>query len=72
MEQSNKNITNADALTSKRKMNLAKENGETQQAIIKDENMQDHVDQKPSEKDIVQPEDIIADQRVFRKCCICV
>ncbi|GFX96467.1 uncharacterized protein TNCV_1441411 [Trichonephila clavipes] len=58
MEQSNKNITNADALTSERERNLAKENGETQQANIKDENMQDLDDQQPSEKDIVQPEDI--------------
>ncbi|GFT69429.1 hypothetical protein TNCV_1297351 [Trichonephila clavipes] len=37
--------------------NLAKENGETQQANINDENMQDYDDQQPSEKDIVQPED---------------
>ncbi|GFX87184.1 hypothetical protein TNCV_2059551 [Trichonephila clavipes] len=39
-------------------MNLDKENGETQQANINDENMQDYDDQQPSEKDIVQPEDI--------------
>ncbi|GFT18545.1 uncharacterized protein TNCV_176491 [Trichonephila clavipes] len=40
------------------KRNLAKENGETQQANTNDENMQDLDDQQPSEKDIVQPEDI--------------
>ncbi|GFY31702.1 hypothetical protein TNCV_4200131 [Trichonephila clavipes] len=57
MEQSNKNITNTDALTSVRERNLAKENGETQ-ANISDENMQDLDDQQPSEKDSVQPEDI--------------
>ncbi|GFW80269.1 uncharacterized protein TNCV_66011 [Trichonephila clavipes] len=58
MEQSNKNITNAETLTSERERNLAKENGETQQANSNDENMQDYDDQQPSEKDIVQPEDI--------------
>ncbi|GFT42626.1 uncharacterized protein TNCV_2165281 [Trichonephila clavipes] len=58
MEQSNKYTTNAETLTSKRERNLAKENGETQQANINDENMQDYDDQQPSEKDIVQPEDI--------------
>ncbi|GFT42592.1 uncharacterized protein TNCV_2165101 [Trichonephila clavipes] len=59
MEQSNKyTTTNADTLTSERERNLAKENGETQQANINDENMQDYDDQQPSEKDIVQPEDI--------------
>ncbi|GFY20709.1 hypothetical protein TNCV_1119431 [Trichonephila clavipes] len=52
MEQSNKNITNADALTSVRERNLAKENGETQANII-DENTQDLDGQQPSEKDIV-------------------
>ncbi|GFS85777.1 uncharacterized protein TNCV_2973241 [Trichonephila clavipes] len=57
MEQSNKNITNADTLTSGKERSLAKENGETQQANINDENMQDYDDQQPSEKDIVQPED---------------
>ncbi|GFX07249.1 hypothetical protein TNCV_2972261 [Trichonephila clavipes] len=68
--QWNKNITNADALSSEREKNLTKENGETQQADIKDEYMQDFVDQQPSKKDIVLPEDIIPDQRVFRKCWI--
>ncbi|GFT32222.1 uncharacterized protein TNCV_1034911 [Trichonephila clavipes] len=58
MELSNKNITNAETLTSERERNLAKENGETLQANINDENMQDYDDQQPSEKDIVQPEDI--------------
>ncbi|GFX26009.1 uncharacterized protein TNCV_2303891 [Trichonephila clavipes] len=58
MEQSKKNITNTEALTSERERNLAKENGETQQANINDENMQDYDDQQPSEKDIVQPENI--------------
>ncbi|GFW08418.1 uncharacterized protein TNCV_1657321 [Trichonephila clavipes] len=58
MEQSNKNITNPDTLTSERERNLAKENGETQLANINDENIQDYDDQQPSEKDIVQPEDI--------------
>ncbi|GFX28049.1 uncharacterized protein TNCV_774331 [Trichonephila clavipes] len=58
MEQSNKNITNAETLTSVRERNLAKENGGTQQANKNDENMQDYNDQQPSEKDIVQPEDI--------------
>ncbi|GFW10082.1 uncharacterized protein TNCV_4208451 [Trichonephila clavipes] len=58
MEQSNKNITNAETLTSEREKNLAEENGETQQANINDENMQDYDEQQPSEKDIVQPEDI--------------
>ncbi|GFU48741.1 uncharacterized protein TNCV_4752361 [Trichonephila clavipes] len=58
MEQSNKNITNADTLPSKRERNLSKENGETQQANINDENMQDLDNQQPSEKDIVQPGDI--------------
>ncbi|GFU03454.1 transposon Tf2-11 polyprotein [Trichonephila clavipes] len=56
MEQSNKNITNAETLT--RERNLAKENEEIQQANINDENMQDYNDQQPSEKDFVQPEDI--------------
>ncbi|GFW42264.1 hypothetical protein TNCV_1207191 [Trichonephila clavipes] len=37
MEQSNKNITNAD--TSQRERNLAKENKETQQENINDENI---------------------------------
>ncbi|GFX77623.1 uncharacterized protein TNCV_4223821 [Trichonephila clavipes] len=58
MEQSNKNVTYAETLTSERDRNLAKENGETQQANINNENMQDYDDQQPSEKDIVQPEDI--------------
>ncbi|GFX95730.1 uncharacterized protein TNCV_4886561 [Trichonephila clavipes] len=58
MEQSNKNITNAETLTSERERNVTKENEETQQANINDENMQDYDDQQPSEKDIVQPEDI--------------
>ncbi|GFW45553.1 hypothetical protein TNCV_3244931 [Trichonephila clavipes] len=58
MEQSYKNITNAETLTSERERNLAKENEETQQANINDENMQEYDDQQPSEKDIVQPEDI--------------
>ncbi|GFV06865.1 hypothetical protein TNCV_2282631 [Trichonephila clavipes] len=39
-------------------MSVAKENGETQQANINDENMQDYDHKQPSEKDIVQPEDI--------------
>ncbi|GFX82347.1 hypothetical protein TNCV_2870281 [Trichonephila clavipes] len=39
-------------------MSLAKENGEAQQANINDENMQDYDHKQPSEKDIVQPEDI--------------
>ncbi|GFV32994.1 HTH_48 domain-containing protein [Trichonephila clavipes] len=51
MEQSNRNITTAETLTSERERNLAKENGETQQANINDENMQDLDDQQPSEKD---------------------
>ncbi|GFW16607.1 zinc finger MYM-type protein 1 [Trichonephila clavipes] len=38
--------------------NLAKENGETQQTNITDENMKDLDDQQPSEKDVVQREDI--------------
>ncbi|GFW12960.1 hypothetical protein TNCV_3328921 [Trichonephila clavipes] len=38
----------ADASTSERERNLAKENGATQQANIKDENMQDLDDQQPS------------------------
>ncbi|GFT13160.1 hypothetical protein TNCV_4295471 [Trichonephila clavipes] len=42
----------------KGKRNLSKENGETQQANINDENMQDLDNQQPSEKDIVQPGDI--------------
>ncbi|GFT59266.1 hypothetical protein TNCV_3892091 [Trichonephila clavipes] len=50
MEQSNKNITNADSLASEREMNLAKENGERQQTNVNDENMQDLDDQQPSEK----------------------
>ncbi|GFX75693.1 uncharacterized protein TNCV_3575181 [Trichonephila clavipes] len=58
MEQSNKNITNVGTSPSERERNLAKENGETQQTNINDENMQDLYDQQPSEKDIVQPEDI--------------
>ncbi|GFT75733.1 uncharacterized protein TNCV_3125331 [Trichonephila clavipes] len=58
MEQSNKNITNAETLTSERERSLAKENEETLQANINDENMQDYDDQQPSEKYIVQPEDI--------------
>ncbi|GFW40254.1 uncharacterized protein TNCV_1018121, partial [Trichonephila clavipes] len=45
-------------LTSERDRDLAKENEETQQANFNDENMQDYDDQQPSEKDIVQPEDI--------------
>ncbi|GFX01216.1 zinc finger MYM-type protein 1 [Trichonephila clavipes] len=49
-EQSNKNITN--------ERNLSKENGETQQANINDENMQDLDNQQPSEKGTVQPEDV--------------
>ncbi|GFX27440.1 hypothetical protein TNCV_35371 [Trichonephila clavipes] len=61
MEQSNKNITNADTLTSERERNLVKENGETQQANINDENMQELDNQQPSEKDTVQPEDISYD-----------
>ncbi|GFT08219.1 hypothetical protein TNCV_3481631 [Trichonephila clavipes] len=56
VEQSNKNITNADVLISIREKNLTKENEETQ-ANINNENMQDLDDQQPSEKD-VQPEDI--------------
>ncbi|GFV01944.1 hypothetical protein TNCV_4978951 [Trichonephila clavipes] len=51
---SNKNIANADALTSVKERNLAKENGAIQ-ANINDENMQDLDDQHPSEKDVVQP-----------------
>ncbi|GFY36643.1 hypothetical protein TNCV_28471 [Trichonephila clavipes] len=58
MERSNKNIANADRLTSERERNLAKVNGETQQANINDENMQNLDYQQPSEKDIVQLEDI--------------
>ncbi|GFX27921.1 uncharacterized protein TNCV_3083431 [Trichonephila clavipes] len=58
MEQSNKNITNAETLISERDKDLAKENIETQQANFNDENMQGYDDQQPSEKDIVQPEDI--------------
>ncbi|GFS98649.1 uncharacterized protein TNCV_4679661 [Trichonephila clavipes] len=58
MEQSNKNIINAEILTSERERNLDKENGETQQANINDENMQGYDDQQPSEKYIVQPKDI--------------
>ncbi|GFW68706.1 uncharacterized protein TNCV_3639211 [Trichonephila clavipes] len=58
MELSNKNTTNAETLTSERERRLAKEKGETQQANINFENMQDYDDQQPSEKDIVQPEDI--------------
>ncbi|GFX61066.1 hypothetical protein TNCV_4117151 [Trichonephila clavipes] len=57
MEQSNKNITNANALARVRERNLAKENRETQ-ANINDENMQDQDDQQPSEKNIDQPEDV--------------
>ncbi|GFT72488.1 putative RNA-directed DNA polymerase from transposon X-element [Trichonephila clavipes] len=58
MERSNKNVTNAETLTSERERNLAKENVETQQANINDDNMQDLDDQQSSEKDIVRPEDI--------------
>ncbi|GFY21921.1 uncharacterized protein TNCV_3295651 [Trichonephila clavipes] len=58
MEQSNRNTANAETLTSERERNLAKENGETQQANINYENMQDYDGQQHSEKDIVQPEDI--------------
>ncbi|GFU75619.1 zinc finger MYM-type protein 1 [Trichonephila clavipes] len=47
---------------------LSQRNSETQQANIKEENMQDLDDQQPSEKDIVQPEDILPNQTVFRKC----
>ncbi|GFX71147.1 hypothetical protein TNCV_3649121 [Trichonephila clavipes] len=69
MEQSNKNITNADTLTSERERNLAKENGDTQQANINNENMQDYNDQQPSEKGIVQLEDISnARPKGVRKC----
>ncbi|GFX98984.1 uncharacterized protein TNCV_4301591 [Trichonephila clavipes] len=57
MEQSNKHITNSETLTSERERNLAKENGETQ-ANINDENMQEFDGQQPSDKDIIQPEDI--------------
>ncbi|PRD33219.1 UNVERIFIED_CONTAM: hypothetical protein NCL1_18111 [Trichonephila clavipes] len=57
MGQINKNITNAESLTSEKERNFAKESGETQ-ANINDENMQDFNDQQPFEKDIVQPEDI--------------
>ncbi|GFX23622.1 uncharacterized protein TNCV_3595641 [Trichonephila clavipes] len=58
MEQSNKNIANTDTLTSERDSNLAKEDGETQQVNINDENMQDIDDQLSSEKYVVQPEDM--------------
>ncbi|GFX01227.1 uncharacterized protein TNCV_4581931 [Trichonephila clavipes] len=58
MEQSKKNITNVDTLASEREKNLAKENGETQQTNITDENMKDLDDQQHSEKDVVQREDI--------------
>ncbi|GFV20695.1 uncharacterized protein TNCV_777401 [Trichonephila clavipes] len=58
MEQSNKNITSADTLISEKDRNLAKENWKTQKANINDENMQNLDYQQPSEKDIVQPEDI--------------
>ncbi|GFU24816.1 zinc finger MYM-type protein 1 [Trichonephila clavipes] len=58
MEQSKKNITNADTLASERERNLAKENGETQQTNITDENMKDLDDLQPSEKDVVQRENI--------------
>ncbi|GFU74800.1 zinc finger MYM-type protein 1 [Trichonephila clavipes] len=58
MEQSKKNITNVDALASERERNLAKENGETQQTNITDENMKHLDDLQPSEKDVVQREDI--------------
>ncbi|GFW90787.1 uncharacterized protein TNCV_2417821 [Trichonephila clavipes] len=57
MEQSNKNITNSDTLTSQRERSLAKENKETLQTNTNDENMQDLYDQQPSEKYIVEPED---------------
>ncbi|GFX73272.1 uncharacterized protein TNCV_3537951 [Trichonephila clavipes] len=57
MEQINKNITYVGTLASERERNLAKENGETQQTNINDENSQDYDDRQPSEKD-VQPEDI--------------
>ncbi|GFT31528.1 uncharacterized protein TNCV_609261 [Trichonephila clavipes] len=49
MAQSNKNIANADALTSVRERNIAKENGETQENI-NDDNMQGLDAQKSSEK----------------------
>ncbi|GFU00285.1 zinc finger MYM-type protein 1 [Trichonephila clavipes] len=58
MEQSKKNITNVDTLASERERNLAKENGETQHSNITDENMKYLDDQQPSEKDVVQREDI--------------
>lgn len=63
LEQSSNNITNADvANTSSQgnevERNLAEETGEIQQANLHDENMQDLDSQQPSEKDVVQPEDI--------------
>ncbi|GFW64643.1 uncharacterized protein TNCV_700491 [Trichonephila clavipes] len=42
-------------------MNLSKENGETQQANINDENMQNLNNQQPSEEDTVEPEDFSYD-----------
>ncbi|GFU73259.1 hypothetical protein TNCV_167421 [Trichonephila clavipes] len=53
MKQSNKNTTNAETLTRERESSLAKENGETQQANINDENMQDYDDQQPLLKKIL-------------------
>ncbi|GFW77452.1 uncharacterized protein TNCV_2498451 [Trichonephila clavipes] len=58
MEQSKKNITNVDTLARERERNLAKENGETQQTNITEKNMKDLDDLKPSEKYVVQREDI--------------
>ncbi|GFS73046.1 hypothetical protein TNCV_3606401 [Trichonephila clavipes] len=58
MEQSNRNITNADTLPRKRERILSKENGETQQTNINDEKMHDLDNQQPSEKYIVQSENI--------------
>ncbi|GFT16567.1 zinc finger MYM-type protein 1 [Trichonephila clavipes] len=58
MEQSNKNVTNTYTLTSEKERNLAKEIGETHQANINDENMEDLDHKQLSEKDIVHPEDI--------------
>ncbi|GFW38228.1 hypothetical protein TNCV_3839561 [Trichonephila clavipes] len=51
-------MTLVGTLVSERERNLAKENGETQQTNINDENMQNLDDQQNSEKCIVQPEDI--------------
>ncbi|GFT51041.1 zinc finger MYM-type protein 1 [Trichonephila clavipes] len=58
MEQSKTNITNVDTLACERERNLDKENGETQQTNITDENMKVLDDQQTSEKDVVQREDI--------------